>query len=177
MAAGSAGSGGEKENGMPAIRIRPVKEGDREPVVSIFNHYIRESHAAFPDQPVGPGFFNVMIHGAHASYVAEERGRVVGFAILRPFLAFPAFSGTAAVTFFILPSHVRQGLGTRLMGAMTEDARRLGIHTLVAQISSRNGGSIDFHEKQGFRECGRIPDAGNKFGESFDLVLMRRTLG
>ncbi|MDD1658451.1 MAG: N-acetyltransferase family protein [Methanomicrobiales archaeon] len=161
---------------MAAVRIRPVKDGDRDQVISIFNHYVKESHAAFPDQPVEPGFFEFMRHGAHACYVAEERGKVVGFAILRPFMPFPAFSGTAAVTFFILPSHVRQGLGTRMMEVMIDDANRLGILTLVAQISSRNKGSIAFHGKQGFRECGRVPDAGMKFGEPFDLVLMRRVL-
>jgi phosphinothricin acetyltransferase len=162
---------------MSAVRIRPLRGEDRDQVVSIFNHYVKESHAAFPDQPVEAGFFDMMLHGAHACYVADARGTVVGFAILRPFLPFPTFAGTAAVTFFIIPSHVQQGLGTRLMGALTGDARRLGIHTLVAQISSRNTGSIDFHGKRGFRECGRIPDAGCKFGESFDLVLMRRPLG
>jgi L-amino acid N-acyltransferase len=161
---------------MTAVRIRPVSERDREQVISIFNHYVKESHAAFPDQPVEPRFFDVMLHGSHACYVADSGGNVVGFTILRPFLPFPAFSTTAAVTFFILPSHVRQGLGTRMLEAITRDATRLGIRTLVAQISSRNSGSIIFHGKQGFSECGRVPDAGKKFGESFDLVLMRRVL-
>jgi len=161
---------------MKGIHIRPVRRGDRDQVISIFNHYVRESHAAFPDQPVKPGFFDFMLHGAHASYVADDAGRVVGFSILRPFMPFPAFRGTAAVTVFILPSHVQQGLGSRMMEAMTRDTARLGIHTFVAQISSRNTGSIAFHEKQGFCECGRVEDAGCKFGEPFDLVLMRRTL-
>jgi L-amino acid N-acyltransferase YncA len=161
---------------MTAVRIRPVRKGDREQVVSIFNHYVKESHAAFPDQPVEPGFFEFMVHGAHACYVAEEGRKVVGFAILRPFMPFPAFQATAAVTFFILPSHVRLGLGSRMLETMTEDSFRLGIRSLVAQISSRNSGSIAFHGKRGFSECGRIPDAGRKFGESFDLVLMRKVL-
>jgi L-amino acid N-acyltransferase YncA len=161
---------------LTAVWIRPVSEGDREQVVSIFNHYVKESHAAFPDQPVTPGFFDVMLHGAHTCYVADKGGNVVGFAILRPFMPFPAFSTTAAVTFFILPSHVRQGLGTCMMEAMSEDARRMGIRTLAAQISSRNSGSIIFHGKQGFSECGRVPDAGWKFGEPFDLVLMQKAL-
>ncbi len=161
---------------MTAVRIRRVTKGDRDQVVSIFNHYVKESHAAFPDQPVEPGFFEFMLHGAHACYVAEVGGKVVGFAILRPFMPFPAFQGSAAVTFFILPTHVRQGLGTRMLDAMTRDATRLGIRSLVAQISSLNGGSIAFHGKRGFCECGRVGDAGRKFGESFDLVLMQKVL-
>lgn len=80
------------------------------------------------------------------------------------------------MTFFIFPSHVQHGLGRRMMEAMTEDAVRLGIYSLVAQISSRNTGSIAFHEKQGFCECGRVEDAGTKFGEPFDLVLMQKAL-
>ncbi|MDD1651704.1 MAG: N-acetyltransferase family protein [Methanomicrobiales archaeon] len=161
---------------MSAARIRPVRQEDRDAVVCIFNHSVKESQAAFPDQPVEPAFFDVMLNGAHASYVADEGGRVVGCGVLRPLLPFPAFAGTAAVTLFLVPSHVRQGLGSRLMEALTGDARRLGIHTLVAQISSGNRGSISFHARQGFSECGRIPDAGCRFGEPFDLVLMRRSL-
>ena len=99
---------------MPGIRIRPVRERDRGQVIAIFNHYVRESHAAFPDQPVEPGFFDFMLHGSHGCYVAEEGGRVVGFSLLRPFMPFPAFHTTAAVTYFILPSHVRHGLGSRM---------------------------------------------------------------
>lgn len=64
---------------MTGVRIRPVKKGDRDQVVAIFNHYVGESHAAFPDQPVEPAFFDFMLHGAHGCYVAEDRGKVVGF--------------------------------------------------------------------------------------------------
>ncbi len=48
------------------------------------------------------------------------------------------------------------------------------IRTLLANISSRNGESLAFHCKHGFEEVARLPRIGEKFGETFDVVYMRK---
>jgi len=38
------------------------------------------------------------------------------------------------------------------------------------------GKLIEFHLKNGFRECGRFMKVGRKFGEDFDVVWMQKQL-
>jgi L-amino acid N-acyltransferase YncA len=54
--------------------------------------------------------------------------------------------------------------------------RRWRISSILASISSRNEGSIAFHGRLGFRECGRFEAIGRKWGKDFDVVWMQRML-
>lgn len=67
-------------------------------VLGCFNHYVRTIYAAFPEDEIGPGIFSLVTDGAHAFYVAESGGLLAGFCLLRPFMPFRTFSGTASVT-------------------------------------------------------------------------------
>jgi L-amino acid N-acyltransferase YncA len=156
--------------------IRKAEPGDADGVLECFNHYVRTSYAAFPEDELGPGIFSLVTDGAHAFYVAKSGGLLAGFCLLRPFMPFRTFAGTASVTCFIAPEHTRRGLGRKLLELMSGDASRIGIRLLIAQISSRNEESLAFHRATGFSECGRIPGAGIKFGKEFDLVLMSRNI-
>ncbi|MDX2435876.1 MAG: GNAT family N-acetyltransferase [Acidobacteriota bacterium] len=54
------------------------------------------------------------------------------------------------------------------------DGRRLGITNFLAHISSGNEGSIRFHARHGFTECGRFLKVGEKAGRTFDMVWTQR---
>jgi len=51
----------------------------------------------------------------------------------------------------------------------------MGIDTFLAHISSLNEGSIRFHLRHGFTECGRFRCVGTKRGQDFDMVWMQLT--
>ncbi len=158
----------------PAYQIRPLEGPDVAKALEIFNSYTTEGFSAFPEEPVSPDLFSLVIHNAYQAFVADSKKEVDGFAILRPFSPFPAFSGTGMVTYFVRRSRTRKGIGTRLLAAVENAARKRRITILIAEISSRNSGSLAFHSSRGFSECGRIHDAGRKFGEPFDLVWMEK---
>jgi phosphinothricin acetyltransferase len=67
-----------------------------------------------------------------------------------------------------------KGLGTVLVTHLIEAGREQGIATVLAGISSRNEGSIRFHERLGFVACGRFREIGEKKGQLFDVVWMQR---
>jgi len=158
------------------ITIRGATERDRDAVVGIFNHYVHDGFAAYPEVPVTREFFDLLSHGAYSFYVLEKEAVVLGFAISRPFLPFSVFNRTALVTYFIDPSHTRRGLGGRLLDHLIQDSRARGIRVILASISSRNVQSLEFHRSHGFQESGRIRSAGIKHGKEFDLVWMQRDL-
>jgi L-amino acid N-acyltransferase YncA len=88
---------------------------------------------------------------------------VVGFAGLRPLHFADTMSRSAEVTIFILPEHTRHGLGGQIVAKMEEEAKALGVDTLIGGASSYNQPSIDCQRKHGFVECGQYRRVGRKF--------------
>ena len=151
----------------------------RKPVIDIYNHFIEKSWAAYPDEPVDYALFDRfldMARGYPSLVVRSESGEVVGFAFLHAFLPAGTFRRTAEITYFILPEHTRQGLGRRILERLQEEAVKSKIDNLLASISSRNALSIEFHRRNGFVECGRFRDVGQKFDEDFDVVWMQKRI-
>ncbi len=159
--------------------VVPMAECHGHAVIDIFNHFITNSMAAYPEEPVSYEFFSrflQMMQGYPSLVVTTESGQLVGFGFLRPYHHAGTVRRTAEVTYFILPEFTKHGIGTSLLNRLIEQAMPMGIDTLVASISSKNEDSIAFHRKNGFRECGRIERAGRKRGQDFDIIWMQRIL-
>lgn len=164
---------------MAAYQLVNMTETHRQPVIDIFNHYVVNSMAAYPDQPVEYERYDRFLEAAKeypAVVILDEVDTVVGFAFLHHYRPEDTFRGTAVITYFMHPDHTGKGLGTLVLQRFIEDARALGIHTLLANISSRNEMSLQFHRKHGFRECGWFKRIGSKFGKDFDVVWMQLDL-
>jgi phosphinothricin acetyltransferase len=160
--------------------LETMSDSHRQPVIDIFNHFIRHSHAAFLSDPVDYGFFDHFLklaRGYPAVAVKDAAQQVVGFAFLRPHHTADTLKRAAEVTYFILPDHTRQGLGSAILELFMEQAGGLGIDTFLACVSSKNPESLKFHLKNGFREVGRFAGIGRKFGEDFDVVWLQKHLG
>jgi phosphinothricin acetyltransferase len=159
--------------------VEPMSSNHRQPVIDLFNHFVRHSYAAFLTDPVDYHFFDHFVkvcRGYPAVVLKNAAQQVVGFAFLRPHYSASSFRRAAEITYFILPGHDRRGLGTAILELFVEQAGPLGIDTLLACVSSKNLGSLKFHLKNGFRECGRFAKAGRKFGEDFDVIWLQKRL-
>lgn len=159
--------------------LEPMTEAHRQPVIDIFNYFIRHTYAAFLTEPVEYEFFDRFLkiaRGYPAMVLKNAAQQVVGFAFLRPHYSVDLFKRAAEVTYFILPEHTRQGLGTAMLELFLEQAGDLRIDTILACIASLNPESLRFHLKHGFRECGRFLKIGRKFGEDFDVVWLQKRL-
>jgi phosphinothricin acetyltransferase len=75
-----------------------------------------------------------------------------------------------------MPEHTRKGIGEAILDYFVEEAKKRGIDSILASISSLNELSIDFHLKNGFKECGRFLQIGRKRGRDFDLIWMQKML-
>jgi L-amino acid N-acyltransferase YncA len=159
--------------------LGPMGEEHRKPVMTIFNFYIKGTFAAYPEAPLDEGVFDQFLAISRkypALVVKDPAGNVVGFAFLQPYHPADSFSRTAMATYFILPEHTRKGLGARILEAFIREARAKGIENILANISSLNPGSIEFHRKNGFRKCGTFENIGTKAGKDFSVVWMVRNI-
>lgn len=159
--------------------IRKIKDEDAKHILDIFNYYVENSFAAYPDEKVPDAFFTTlknMVCG-EAFYVIEGLdGDIAGFGLLRKHHPAASFNRTAEVTYFVLPKNSRKGLGSKLLSTLAKEAKDMGIDTLLANISSCNEPSIMFHKKHGFRECGCFQRVGKKFGKDFDVIWMQKNI-
>jgi L-amino acid N-acyltransferase YncA len=164
---------------IPEHSMRPIEAADRTAVVDLFNYYIENTFAAYPEQRVPYEFFDIFLAACrnYPSVVAEDAGgRFLGFGMLRPHNPMPAFARTAEVTYFITPDATGRGLGSRMLAHLEQEGKKRGITCILAGISSRNPGSLRFHRKNGFIECGRFRNIGRKREMPFDVVWMQKEL-
>ncbi len=163
---------------MIELLFAPIADADAGALVSLFNHYVREGEAAFLDDPVTDEFFERLrpLIALHPSFaVREPDGTFIGFGLLRPHSPLPAFRRTAELTYFS-PDRTGQEIGSALLARLEAAGQARGIAHLLAPVSSRNTGSIRFHERHGFVECGRFRSTGERHGRPFDLVWLQKAL-
>lgn len=146
-------------------------------VMKIYNYYVETTTSAFPSQPMPEAFFHVfleMTEGKYPAYVVLDGENVAGFCMLTAYHSAQTFSKTASVTYFIDKEYTGKGIGKQCLEKLIEEAKKMGICHLISDISNENTGSINFHEKNGFRKVGEFEAIGEKLGRSFGLVLMQR---
>jgi L-amino acid N-acyltransferase YncA len=159
--------------------IEPVRKEDGKAIIDIFNHYVENSFAAYPEDPVPYEFFDFFVNmsnGYPFLVARDDEGNVLGFAILRPHSPMPVFSRTAEITCFISPENTGKGIGKAMHENLMHEAKEKGISSILAGISSLNSASLAFHKKRDFQECGRLLKIGRKWGQDFDVIWMQKMI-
>jgi len=162
------------------IKLEKTGPEHQQAVMAILNYYIETMTGAFPASPLPEEFFARMMENAkgYAAYVAinPETSVVVGFCSLRAYSPLSTFKSTAVISYFIAPEYVGQNIGGQFLDQIFADAKELGIKHIIAEISSENERSLQFHAKQGFTNCGALKNIGYKLGRHFDVVFMQKDL-
>jgi len=110
--------------------------------------------------------------------VAEEAGKIIGFAYCNWFKARPAYRYSAEDSIYLSPKAQRRGLGRALLTELAAQAEAAGVRKLIAVIGdSANAGSIGLHRSVGFEPVGVLKSCGWKFDRWLDVVLMEKVLG
>lgn len=164
---------------MSQYLLEPISISDQKSVIDLFNHYIENGFAAYPEHKVPYEFFDMfrsMCKDNSSVTVKDNEGILAGFGMLRPHNPMPAFSHTAEITYFIKPELTGKGIGSQMLEFLVNEGKKCGISQVLASISSLNEGSIRFHQKHGFIECGRFKGIARKKGVFFDIIWMQKSI-
>lgn len=163
------------------VAIRPARGEDGAAVAAIYAHHVRHGTATFDTAPRRADDMASRI-AEHLDrgwpfLVAEEGGRVTGYAYAAPFRDRPAYAATCEDSIYLAPDRTGQGLGKALLGALLEAAARAGFRQMIAVCGGGEPASVALHASLGFAHAGRLRSVGRKFGRWLDTVYMQRALG
>lgn len=164
------------------LTLRPSTDADVPAITAIYAHHVLHGTGTFETTPptlaeMTTRRLDVLARGL-PYLVAEQGGKVLGFAYCQWFKPRPAYRYSAEDSIYLHPDAAGQGLGKQLLQALVHQAEAAGVRKLIAVIGdSGNHGSIGVHRSLGFHPVGTIRSCGWKFGRWLDIVLMEKSIG
>lgn len=156
--------------------IRPATAQDAPAIAAIWNQIIRDTTATFTSLEKDPAALADLIAQGVPWWVADVNNTVQGHATYGQFRGGPGYARSMEHSIHLSNTAQGLGLGRKLMTTLESHARAAGAHVMVAGISGENTAGQAFHARIGYVECGRVLQAGHKFGRYLDLVLMQKIL-
>jgi phosphinothricin acetyltransferase len=161
--------------------IRSAAETDAEALAAIYGHHVLHGFGTFEEVPPAPAEMDQRrraIAGHGLPYLlAEDAGRMLGFAYAAPFRTRAAYRYTVEDSVYVAPDAVGRGVGRAVLAAVLEACEAMGLRQAVAVIGdSENAASIGLHRALGFRHAGVGQSVGFKHGRWVDIVWMQKPL-
>jgi GNAT superfamily N-acetyltransferase len=134
------------------MTIRPVSEKDYRELILLYNAFVGSDRYSKFDND---SFQKVIKSENNFVYVAEDKGKLVGFA---------AFSVRFVIRYpkpiaeldelFVSAEYRRHGLGKQLMDTVMQKAAALGCYRLFIESHYKHTGAHKFYEALGFANYG-----------------------
>lgn len=156
--------------------IRPATPSDAEAIVAIQNPIIRDTAITFNSEVKTPQMVVASMQELPCFLVAEDGGRLLGFASYTQFRRGVGYARAMEHTIVLHTEARGQGTGRALMQAVEDHARARDVGSLWAGVSGENPDGVAFHAQVGFQTVATLPKVGFKFGRWMDLVLMHKEL-
>ena len=155
------------------MNIRNMQSLDWDEVSRIYKQGIETGFATFEQQV--PSYENW--DGAHVKscrLVAEEAGKVLGWAALSHVSSRCVYGGVAEVSVYIGKQSRGKGVGKALLKKLITESENAGFWTIQSGIFPENAPSIALHEKVGFRFIGKRERVAKIHGIWKDNLLFEK---
>jgi phosphinothricin acetyltransferase len=163
-----------------AVLIRLAVEKDAAAIASVYRLYVEDSRVSFeevaPDEGEMARRIRGDVPGLHPWFVAEENGKLCGFASSAPFRSRPAYRWTVETGIYLIPDACGRGIGGELLSTLLGVLERQGFVSAIGAIALPNAVSVILHERLGYTYAGTYHRVGFKMGEWLDVGLWQRNL-
>jgi phosphinothricin acetyltransferase len=161
--------------------IRDAAPIDAGEICEIFNYYVANSHATFETEPVESAEMARRVRETqaegHPFLVAEDAGKIMGYAYGHRFRAREAYRRSVEVSIYIRFGCEGKGIGKLLYARLIASLKDAGYHAVIAGISLPNEASVRLHEGFGFTKVAHFREVGRKFGRWIDVGYWELIVG
>jgi len=163
-----------------AALIRLAGEGDAAEIAALYRPYVEDSRISFEERAPSAAEMALRIAGDPGGYhpwlVAEEEGRLLGYAASSPFRTRRAYRWTVETGIYMASDACGRGIGRALLTELLQLLERQGYVAAIGAIALPNAPSVALHEKLGFAYAGTYRGVGFKCGEWLDVGLWEKEL-
>jgi phosphinothricin acetyltransferase len=159
--------------------VRVARPGDAAACAAIYAPYVRDTPISFeavPPDEIEMGRRLTETLRKLPWLVAEDAGRVLGYAYAAPHHTRAAYRFTVDSSVYIARDERRRGLGRLLYRTLFVLLERQGFVAVHAGITLPNAPSVAFHEGFGFEPIGVYRGVGYKLGAWYDVGWWQRPL-
>jgi len=145
-------------------------------ITDIYNEAVLNTVATFDTEPKTIEEQEIWFLSHNSKYpilVAQFRNKIIGWASLTKWSDKCAYSDTAECSLYIKKEYQGKGFGKLVLTALLQEARKSGLHTIIARITEGNDTSLNLCSSLGFRNIGTTREVGRKFGKLLDFHLMQ----
>ncbi len=159
--------------------IRPTCIEDFPAIAALTNTFIRSTAVHFAYEPVMADAFAAQWRETVDRFpwlTAEIDGRFSGYAKAGPWRERSAYQWTVESGIYLEAEHCGRGVGKRLYGALIDELRARGFHSVIGGMTLPNDASIRLHQSLGFEFVGAFRRAGYKMGQWHDVAFYQLML-
>ena len=171
-----------------SITIRTAVPEDAQALLDIYAPYVEHTAITFEYEVPSVEEFSSRIRHTLQKYpylVAEENGRLLGYAYASPFHDRPAYDWSVETSIYVDQKIRHKGVGKKLHDALEAALKEQGILNMNACIAYPpadddeylDKNSVEFHSHMGYRLVGEFYKCGYKFHRWYNMVWMEKLIG
>ncbi len=171
---------------MSEITIREATTDDAAALLKIYSYYVENTAITFElTTPTLEEFASRIFYTleSYPYFVAELDGKIIGYAYAGSFVGREAYKFSAELTVYLDKDFRGRGVGRKLYRALEDALKLRGIKNLYACVGYPEvedeyltWASVKFHERMGFKICGKFTECGCKFNRWYSMVWMEKIL-
>lgn len=169
------------------MTIRKATVDDAQTLLGIYAPYVERTAISFEYDVPSLDEFRGRIETISARYpylVAEDNGRILGYAYAHEFLPRAAYRYSVETTIYLDMNVRHHGIGRTLYAELEKQLRNQGIRNMNACITCMEEpdeylplDSVHFHTTMGFSRCAHFHKSGYKFSRWYDMIWMEKMIG
>lgn len=159
------------------MKVRPMRHGDADAVLTIYQAGLDTGHASFETAAPSWATFDAGRLPAHRYVAVSDDGAVIGWVAVAAVSSRPVYAGVVEHSVYVDPAAHGRGVGRVLLAAMIASTEAVGIWTVQSGVFPENTTSLALHQRAGFRIVGvreRVGRHAAHDGRWRDVVFIER---
>jgi L-amino acid N-acyltransferase YncA len=157
------------------LLIRAAQDHDAFEIARIYHQATQDHLATFESFLVRPEDREQWMREHSDDYpllVAEQDGKILGWASLQPYHARPRIPGIVELLIYVDRAYRRYGVGRELMRAISERARAKGYFKMIGRFLAHNEAGRMLCRLGGWREVGIHQKHARLEGRWYDVAIV-----